>query len=188
MEETSQFVPNNYGIQNIYYGTVINVYYNEYRMCDSAYNTCRESTTVEDDEIFEEDAPQDGELIEKLKPIFYNNEEDVRLLPKEKRTDRRFCQFESFFYGYRAALILLSRTYKRRGWTTIEKIIQRFAPAPENNVEAYIEYVWKRTGITPKEQIQKPRSYYDIVKAMAQYECGSLPDPDDLTDAYNSLF
>ena len=120
MEETSQFVPNNYGIQNIYYGTVINVYYNEYRMCDSAYNTCRESTTVEDDEIFEEDAPQEGkafdsesfydsdELIEKLKPIFYNNEEDVRLLPKEKRTDRRFCQFESFFYGYRAALILLS--------------------------------------------------------------------------------
>ena len=49
MEETSQFVPNNYGIQNIYYGTVINVYYNEYRMCDSAYSTCRESTTVEDD-------------------------------------------------------------------------------------------------------------------------------------------
>ena len=83
MEETSQFVPNNYGIQNIYYGTVINVYYNEYRMCDSAYSTCRESTTVEDDEIFEEDAPQDGELIEKLKPIFYNNEEDVRLFLKE---------------------------------------------------------------------------------------------------------
>jgi hypothetical protein len=83
MEETSQFVPNNYGIQNIYYGTVIYVYYNEYRMCDSAYNTCRESTTVEDDEIFEEDAPQDGELIEKLKPIFYNNEEDVRLFLKE---------------------------------------------------------------------------------------------------------
>ena len=109
------------------------------------------------------------------------------LLPKEKRTDRRFCQFESFFYGYRAALILLSRTYKRRGWTTIQKIIQHFAPAPENNVEAYIEYVWKRTGITPKEQIQKPRAYYDIVKAMAQYECGSLPDPDDLTEAYNSL-
>ena len=83
MEETSQFVPNNYGIQNIYYGTVINVYYNEYRMCDSAYSTCRESTTVEDDEIFEEDAPQDGELIEKLKPIFYNNDEDVRLFLKE---------------------------------------------------------------------------------------------------------
>ena len=83
MEETSQFVPNNYGIQNIYYGTVIYVYYNEYRMCDSAYNTCRESTTVEDDEIIEEDAPQDGELIEKLKPIFYNNEEDVRLFLKE---------------------------------------------------------------------------------------------------------
>ena len=83
MEETSQFVPNNYGIQNIYYGTVINVYYNDYRMCDSAYNTCRKSTTVEDDEIFEEDAPQDGELIEKLKPIFYNNEEDVRLFLKE---------------------------------------------------------------------------------------------------------
>ena len=59
------------------------MYYNEYRMCDSAYNTCRESTTVEDDEIFEEDAPQDGELIEKLKPIFYNNEEDVRLFLKE---------------------------------------------------------------------------------------------------------
>ena len=95
MEETSQFVPNNYGIQNIYYGTVINVYYNEYRMCDSAYNTCRESTTVEDDEFIEEDAPQEGkafdsesfydsdELIEKLKPIFYNNEEDVRLFLKE---------------------------------------------------------------------------------------------------------
>lgn len=64
MEETSQFVPNNYGIQNIYYGTVINVYYNEYRMCDSAYSTCRESTTVEDDEIFEEDAPQEGKTVD----------------------------------------------------------------------------------------------------------------------------
>ena len=110
----------------------------------------------------------------------------VGLLPKEKRTDKRFCQFESFFYGYRAALILLSRTYRRRGWTTIESIIKHFAPAPENNVDAYIEYVWKLTRIAPKEQIKMSR-YFDIVKAMAQYECGSLPDPDALDEAFKSV-
>ena len=110
----------------------------------------------------------------------------VGILPKEKRTDKRFCQFVDFYFGYRAALILLSRTYRRRGWTTIEKIIQHFAPAPENNVDAYIEYVSKRTGIAPKEQIRMLK-YYDVVIAMAQYECGSLPDPDALKEAFESV-
>ena len=60
--------------------------------------------------------------------------------------DKAFKQFESIEYGYRAMFVLL-HTYKVRGYcTTIEDIINRYAPPFENNTSGYISKVCLGTG------------------------------------------
>lgn len=51
-----------------------------------------------------------------------------------------FCEFSSFEYGLRAGIVLL-RNYIRRGYNTVSRIINRYAPPFENNTDAYINYV-----------------------------------------------
>lgn len=52
-----------------------------------------------------------------------------------------FCRFSSFDYGVRACVVLL-RNYIRAGFSTIRKIITRFAPASDgNDTDAYISFV-----------------------------------------------
>ena len=62
-------------------------------------------------------------------------------------TDSAFKQFESLEMGYRAIFVLL-HTYKLRGYgQTIAQMISRYAPASENDTEAYICRVTRATGI-----------------------------------------
>ena len=58
---------------------VVNNYYYGPYMVNREPSACNDPV-VPDSESF---VPQDTELTEKLKPIFYNNEEDVRLFLKE---------------------------------------------------------------------------------------------------------
>lgn len=51
-----------------------------------------------------------------------------------------FCEFKTFYYGCRAALVLLCN-YVRKGYDTVPEIISRWAPASENNTKAYIDTV-----------------------------------------------
>lgn len=51
-----------------------------------------------------------------------------------------FCQFDSFYNGCRAAMVLLCN-YIRKGYDTVPEIISRWAPASENNTKAYINTV-----------------------------------------------
>ena len=75
----------------------------------------------------------------------------------EAQTDRAFCQFKSLEYGWRAAFYLLTRTYYHKyRLYTIRTIIRRWAPASENNTEAYIQNVSKLTGILPDEPLGIP--------------------------------
>lgn len=58
--------------------------------------------------------------------------------------NRGFCTFTSMEYGWRAALVLM-RNYIRRGLNTPRLIISNWAPANENDTEAYIRnapYPW----------------------------------------------
>ena len=55
--------------------------------------------------------------------------------------DSAFKQFQSIDYGYRAMFVLIEHYYKARGLKTIRQIINRYAPASENNTEAYIQQV-----------------------------------------------
>ena len=57
---------------------------------------------------------------------------------------RGFVEFVNKEYAIRAWLILM-RTYRRRGLTTLRQIVTTFAPPKENNTEAYIDFVCKQT-------------------------------------------
>lgn len=53
-----------------------------------------------------------------------------------------FCVFEDEDWGFRAAFKCI-KTYHRKGFNTIRKIINRWAPPSENPTENYIEFVCK---------------------------------------------
>ena len=78
-------------------------------------------------------------------------------------TDKNFAQFETLAYGCRAALKLLRTYYEKHRCCTISRIIRRWAPETENNVQAYIKNVSRMTGKIV---------WCDLVLAMATVECG----------------
>ena len=94
------------------------------------------------------------------------------------QTDAAFCQFETMEYGWRAAFVLLTRTYYHTyRLFTIRNIIRRWAPENENNTEAYIRNVARLTGIDPNEPLgipsDKPGRWIALGLAMAMQENGS---------------
>ena len=96
----------------------------------------------------------------------------------EVQTDRAFVQFKSLEYGWRAAFYLLTRTYYHKyRLYTIRGIVSRWAPASENNTQAYIENVSRLTGIDPDEPIgipsEKPSRWMMVGVAMAIQENGT---------------
>lgn len=100
--------------------------------------------------------------------------------------DKRFKQFQSMAYGYRAMFVNLD-TYRRRGINTIEKIIKAWAPAVENHTETYIETVSKRSGV-PRDQVLTDHNgvnYVNIVAAMSFVENGVEPDMGDILSGFS---
>ena len=71
-----------------------------------------------------------------------------------------FCQFYSMEYGWRAAFVILCRTYYGKyGLKTIRDLVSRWAPAKENNTEAYIRHVSDYTGISPNKVLGSPQEH-----------------------------
>ena len=95
--------------------------------------------------------------------------------------DSSFFKFESMEWGWRAAFVILCRTYYGKyGLKTIRDIVSRCAPAKENNTEAYIRHVSDYTGIGPDRDLGDPQTHPTnwllIGYAMAVVECGkALP-------------
>lgn len=67
-------------------------------------------------------------------------------------TDKAFKTFKDAAYGYRAIFALL-KEYISKGYNTIEKIISRYAPSSENNTNAYVNTVVKRSGVQKDAKI-----------------------------------
>ena len=93
------------------------------------------------------------------------------------QSDAQFCQFESLEWGWRAAFWLLTRTYYHKyRLFTIRAIVQKWAPAIENNTKAYIANVSRLTGIDPDEPIgipsDQPARWIALGTAMAIQENG----------------
>ena len=110
----------------------------------------------------------------------------------KKQTDKRFVVFEKIEYGWRAAFILLTRTYYRK-WhlNTIRKIITRWAPPQDgNDVGRYINYVARYTQLDPDTPLPapwlEPERWQDLAWVMAMMENGNYPmDADALLRGWN---
>ena len=102
---------------------------------------------------------------------------------RAQQTDTAFCQFETMAYGWRAAFVLLTRTYYHTyRLFTIRNIIRRWAPPGENNTEAYIANVSRLTGIDANEPLgipsDQPARWMALALAMAKHENGDSADID----------
>lgn len=101
--------------------------------------------------------------------------------------DPAFKQFESMRYGYRAAFRIIN-TYIKNGNNTIAKIINRWAPAADNNNTAsYIEHVEQRSGINRNVTIETTEQKLRIIQAMSISETGYKPTLDELKKAYEII-
>ena len=115
-------------------------------------------------------------------PRGYRNNNPLNIRRTETRwqgqvdgDDKEFCSFASPVYGWRAALIILMRTYRKRGWNTIQEIIAHWAPDNENDTAAYTRNMVRLTGIPP-DQVLNMADYKPLAKAMARFENGFLND------------
>ena len=97
---------------------------------------------------------------------------------RAQQRDKEFCQFESMSYGFRAAFVILTRTYYQvHHLATIRAIVGRWAPPTENNTPAYIAAVCRLTGIGPDEPLGSPTDHPArwmlLAAAMAVQELGT---------------
>jgi len=97
---------------------------------------------------------------------------------KEEVADSRFCEFKTPEWGWRAAFILLARTYYHEyRLFTIRKIIERWAPPNENQTQAYIKAVAEAMDYDPDKPLgipsYAPFRWMALALAMAYMENGT---------------
>ena len=66
---------------------------------------------------------------------------------KTDGTDPDFEQFDTMYNGIRAALVNIRTMVRVHGCRTVEDVIRRWAPAKENDTEAYIRTVCTKARI-----------------------------------------
>ncbi|TXH35306.1 MAG: hypothetical protein E6Q98_16065 [Rhodospirillaceae bacterium] len=92
--------------------------------------------------------------------------------------------FETFKTAYDglSAMTRNLMTYGGRGWDTIQKIINKWAPAGENDVDAYIADIVKRAGFRADQalNLNDPATLEKLQRAMIWHENGKMPYSDDL--------
>ncbi|WP_022727203.1 hypothetical protein [Fodinicurvata sediminis] len=98
--------------------------------------------------------------------------------------DSEFCVFMAPEYGIRAiARILITYQDRRKAndgsdIDTVREIIERWAPASENNVDAYASHVRERMGLDEGEKIPDVKHYAvmrPLVKSIIAHENGPPP-------------
>lgn len=102
-------------------------------------------------------------------------------------SDPSFEQFVTMQYGVRAACVLLRRYIRHYKRTTIPAIIAAWAPACENNTDAYVKTVCSYMQLEP----DVPIKYEDkdticrLVQAMCKVENGQPISEDIISKGYD---
>lgn len=110
-------------------------------------------------------------------PLNIEHREDNKWLGlADPPSDGRFCRFVSADYGVRAACTLLMRYYDRDNLKTVRSIVEKWAPATENNTNAYIAAVCRDTGFSSNEvlDLHDRATMRTLVAAMARHETGAV--------------
>lgn len=102
----------------------------------------------------------------------------------------RFCVFEDYQWGFRAAAILLKKYVDVYKCNTIRLIVAKWAPATENNVKAYTDFVAQTTGIDADATIEfsNTMAMLSIMSAMCQMENGVRWNPQKKTELWQKLY
>ncbi|AUR81565.1 hypothetical protein NVP1069O_19 [Vibrio phage 1.069.O._10N.286.49.F11] len=115
-------------------------------------------------------------------------------IPTDKNTDGKFEQFYKRSDGYRAAAKLILNYNRLYNIFTVQRIIERWAPAignaPDgtkykNHTHQYIDFVCRKTGFDPNTLINGS-NVGELVWAMAQFE-NMPPHTDSLDFVKNSV-
>lgn len=97
-------------------------------------------------------------------------------------SDPDFKQFENMAWGFRAIFVLLDTYRVKYGLTTLQTMLNRYAPPVENDTTEYVNFVSARTRIADIATIdtRNEKQMIPIVAAIARMENGSDPDMDDV--------
>lgn len=93
----------------------------------------------------------------------------------DQSSDPRFVVFDSPVYGIRALARIL-RKYHASGLTSIQAIINRYAPPSENDTGAYARAVAAALGVSPTQPVALSDSVMGaLIAAIIKHENGSQP-------------
>ncbi len=97
-----------------------------------------------------------------------------------EQTDADFFVFDHAVYGVRAMARIFKNYQSRHGLKSIREFINRWAPPVENDTDAYVRAVKRRTGIDPDAEINVEANLYLLLPAVIAHENGGNPYSDDL--------
>jgi hypothetical protein len=103
----------------------------------------------------------------------------------DRNTDGHFEQFTDPVWGLRAGAVLAIAHYDRRGADTIRKLVLIWAPASENDTDAYAAFVARESGFGADECLDFHRAEHlrPVLLAMIRFENGRQPYTDAEIDA-----
>lgn len=107
-----------------------------------------------------------------------------------KQTDKSFFQFTEPSWGYRAAFITLRNYFAKHKLKTLRSWIFRWAPPVENDSDAYLALVERKTGLKADDMpdIHDKDVMCGIVAAMSLMENGVPAVMDDVYKGWNASF
>lgn len=127
-------------------------------------------------------------MTSKIRGIRNNNPFNIKKsshnwIGKIKGDDKVFETFDCMYHGIRAGMKLLIN-YVERGFDTPQKIIARFAPATENCVSRYVDFVCRDSSnkyfFAPDERIRSLSTLCILASRIATYECAlSFPQQEN---------
>jgi hypothetical protein len=125
--------------------------------------------------------------IERVKGTRWQGELPVA---EQMKRDNRFVVFEAPEFGVRAiARTLITYQDKRQAADgskidTIREIIERWAPAGENNVDTYAKHVSELTdiGVSQTLDVYQWNTMKPLVKAIIAHECSGYQYPEAVID------
>lgn len=92
----------------------------------------------------------------------------------DRNTDGVFEQIDTPEHGLRIGMKLLKNYHIKHGINTIAKLVNRFAPSMENDVDAYCTALEQAVGYKRDEEFNfcKPSNMIDLSKGIVRHENG----------------
>lgn len=96
-------------------------------------------------------------------------------MTEEQKEEQTFCVFKSPDYGFRAGALTLLTYFRKYKLKSVYSIISRFAPANENDTQAYVSDVSDKLGVLSSVPInvEDLGTLTELCKAIAVHEGGA---------------